>query len=154
MLATDTVNIAVPNAPQNAHGHTLFSATFDFTSQNVVLPSTVVYGIALNQLVTDCAPDITTCGNDPNPISSLNVLFPSNVASGSNVDSGDVLVGCLQADDAPSALSSNLGVCTGAPTGALTAFQGVPVSCLNGHGSDTDGPGADNIPAVELATVG
>lgn len=154
LLATLTETVSVPNAPANANGHTVFNATFDFSSQNVVLPSTVVYGITLNQLATDCAANTSDCGNDPNPIGSLNVLLSSNVSSGSNVYPGDIFLSSLQADAGSTALASNFGACPGAPTGVLTTFQGVPAGCPNGYGGDVDGLGIDNIPSVKFITVG
>ena len=154
LIATDTKTVAVPV------GKAVFNATFDFSSQNVALPSTIVYGITLNALATDCATTVADCGNDPNPIGSLNVDLNANVSAGSDVYPGDVFVKSLQADTSGTALGSNLGYCTGAPTGVLSTFQGVPVGCTTGYGSQTETPyiagglGIDEIPAVEFTTVG
>jgi hypothetical protein len=160
VLATDTENVNVPITPLNAHGRALFNATFDFSSQDVVLPSTVAYGIKLNQLATDCATTPADCGNNPNPIGSVNVLLSANVSAGSNVYPGYIFASSLQADVAGAALASDFGACPGAPTGVLTTFQGVPVGCSAGYGSDFESNavstylGVDTIPAVEFSTVG
>lgn len=155
VLATDTETVAVPAGSP----HTTFTATFHFSG--VVLPDTIVYGITLNELATDCSATPADCGNNPNPIGSLNVNLSANASSGSNVYPGYVYVSSLQADTTGTALASNLGACPDAPTGVLSTFQGVPVSCNNGYGSNfenvaphPDFLGTDTIPAVKLITVG
>lgn len=154
-LATMTESVSVPGLASP----TVFEAAFDFTGQAVVLPSVVVYGITLDQLATDCAADASTCGNDPNPIGSLNVALNANVSAGSDVYPGDVYVASSQADAAGTALASDLGACPGAPVGILSTFQGVPVGCANGYGAQTESPyipgglGIDTIPAVSFTTA-
>lgn len=145
LVATDNANIAVP---AGTTGPVAFNATFSFAFQHVVLPSTIVYGITLDQLITDCATTPGDCGNDPNPIGSLNVALSENVSAGTDVYPGDVYVSSLQADASSTALGSNLGYCTGAPAGVLSTFQGVPVMCPVGCGSNIDGLGVDSVPAV------
>ncbi len=78
---------------------------------------------------------------------------------GSNVYPGDIYVSSAQADVSGTALASDLGACPGAPTGVLASFQGVPVSCANGYGAQSESPyltgglGTDTIPAVSFTTV-
>jgi len=89
---------------------------------------------------------------------SASVLEPK-ADLGSNVYPGDIYVSSAQADVSGTALASDLGACTGAPTGVLSTFQSVPVSCASGSGNQaespyiTGGPGVDTIPAVEFTTV-
>jgi len=123
----------------------VFDATFSDFVGSSVLPDTVVYGITLNGL--------DNSGNDSAAVGSLNVALGENVSAGSDVYPGDVYVQSLQADSSTSALGSNLGYCTGAPTGVLSIFQGVPVSCARGYGGQADGLGVDEIPQVEFTTV-
>jgi hypothetical protein len=148
-LTSDTENIAVPSCPPaaatvhcTAGGHAVFDATFSNFKPAVVLPSTVVYGITLNQLITD-----GSTGNDSASVGSLNVDLSTeatNVTVGSDTNPGDIFVQSLQADAGVSALESNLGACSGAPAGVLSTFQAVPVQCSAGYGLTY------NIPAVEL----
>lgn len=151
LLASVTKSIAVP-AGSATWPHGVFNATFDVNSKHVVLPSTVVYGVTLN--------DLNNSGNDPAPVGSLNVALSPNVSSGTDVYPGDIFISSLQADAGGSALASNLGACTGAPTSVLSTFQGVPVSCANGYGGNAETVinsswlGVDNTPAVEFATHG
>lgn len=152
-------NVFVPDTGNAGNGITTFTATFNFAPQHLVLPGVVVYGITLDQLLTDCETTAADCGNDPNPIGSLNVALNANVSVGSDVYPGDIYVSSLQADVSKTALASNLGACPGAPAAVLSTFQGVPVGCPEGYGNQTESPyilgglGIDTIPAVEFSTI-
>jgi hypothetical protein len=158
-----TEMVSVPAAVSSSV-HTWFTATFDFSAQNLVLPNTIVYGITLNQLATDCAMTQADCGNDPNPVGSLNVALSPNVSAGTNVYPDAIYVSSPQANAGGSALESNFGGCSGTPMSALTTFQGIPVSCPSGYGGNVEGGGSgptpfflgtDTMPSVEFtATVG
>ncbi len=161
-LATLSQSVAVP-AASSASVHKWFTATFDFSSQHIVLPDTVVYGITFNQLVTDCSTTPADCGNDPNPVGSLNIALSPNVSSGTNAYPDAVYVSSRLANSGGSALESALGGCPGTPTGVLIAFQGIPVSCANGYAGNVEGGGSgptpyflgtDTMPSVEFTTVG
>jgi hypothetical protein len=152
-IATLQENVAVPNNDNAGGGVSTFNAVFNFAPRHVVLPGVVVYGITRNGLINDCATTSADCGNDPNPVGSLNVDLNSNVSVGSDVYPGDIYASSLQADFTGNALAVDLGACPGAPTGVLTPFQGVPVGCAGGYGSDIDGLGIDAIPAVEFSTI-
>ena len=161
-LASLSQSVSVPAAVVTTAGHASFTATFDFSSRDIVLPNTVVYGITLDQLATDCT-NTGDCGNDPNPVGSLNVALSPNVSSGTNVYPGAIYVSSrLAATD--SALSASLPGCPGTPTGVLTTFQGIPGCNAAGYGDQNvegggTGPtpdflGVDTTPSVKLTTVG
>ena len=153
-LTSDTENITVPAVPVDTAAVT-FNALFSNFSPSEVLPSTVVYGVTLNGLVADCASTPGDCGNDPDPVGSLNVNIvpePTDVTVGSDTNAGTLFVRSAQADISGTALGSNLGACTGAPTSPLTTFQEIPVSCAAGYGNMTPPSPAPSswVPAVEL----
>lgn len=151
-IATATQTVTVPPVPVNTAA-VPFNATFDFSSQNVTLPTTVVYGITLDQLVTDCTTTPADCGNDPNPVGSLNVGLstePTDVSVGLDANPGYIDVSSLQADVSGTALARNLGNCPGAPAGVLTNFQSVPVACAAGYSLQPAGGLPSLIPAVQI----
>jgi hypothetical protein len=125
------------------------NVSFDFSSQNLVLPNRVVYGISLPQLVA----------NDPTGLGSLNVSLASegyDVTAGSDVYPGDIFVD----SNAVSILDSDIGDCSGNNLVA-GAFEAVPVMCAGGYarytasgtGIESGGLWQNNIPAISLSTV-
>ncbi|MGD0439926.1 MAG: hypothetical protein ABSB52_04810 [Acidimicrobiales bacterium] len=160
-LTSDTATIAVPSCDvasadcidYDGTFIDMFNATFSSFIPAVVLPSTVVYGITLDALATDGGLVPPYCnvaggyGNDYCPVGSLNVNLstePTDVSVGSDTNPGNIFVSSAQADAGGSALESNLGGCSGSPSGVLSAFTEVPVDCADGYGT------TNNIPAVQL----
>jgi len=161
-------DITVPNNDNAGNGVSTFNVTFSFgftvPHATVVLPGTVVYGVQLLDLNSDCSTTPTECGNDLNPVGRLELALTPNVSAGSDVFPGDVYVQSLQADVSGTALAGTisqpeLGGCRGAPTDILSTFQGVPVDCAAGYASNVEAPnlpgglGVDSIPAVEFTTA-
>jgi hypothetical protein len=158
-LTSDTETITVPAVPVDTAA-VPFNATFSNFSPAVVLPSTVVYGVTLDALLpsedgTLVPPYCNVAGgygNDYCPVGSLNVNLsaePNNVTVGSDAVPGSWFVQSPMSDVSGSALGGQLGYCTGAPVGALTAFQQVPVDCAAGD-SLVGGGLPSLIPAVQL----
>jgi hypothetical protein len=151
LLTSDTKTVTVPAVPVNTAAVPFNVGFNDFTPAGVVLPSSIIYGITLDQLVTD-----GTTGNDSNPVGSLNVNLSTestDVSVGADTDPGNIFVSSAQADSG-SALASNLGDCPGAPSGVLTAFQEVPVDCTAGYSLNPSGGLPSLIPAVQINVSG
>jgi hypothetical protein len=134
LITSDTELINVPDVPDGQIA-TVFNATFNFSSQNAVLPDTIIFGITFNT----------------NPTNSLGVMQSPNVSAGSNVYPGDVYVAGTSRSD----LASNIGTCDGnnLPATGTVSFQGVPVMCSSGYLGNVDGLGIDSVPSVKLTTV-
>ncbi len=124
--------------------------TFDFSSQDLVLPAQVVYGISLPQL----AP------NDQTPLGSLNMDLSSegyDVTAGADVYPGHVFVQSSET----AILHTTMGNCPGDNLVA-GSFEGIPVMCPDGYARNTPSgegvqPGGlwmNNIPAISLSSVG
>jgi hypothetical protein len=125
------------------------SVSFDFSSQNLVLPGQVIYGISLPQLVP----------NDNGPLGALNADLASegyDLLAGSDVDPGHIFVQAKEIG----ILDTNIGTCPGNTLTANT-FEAVPVMCPSGYARNTpSGSGVqsgslwmNNIPAISLSTV-
>jgi hypothetical protein len=103
-------NTAWLDATTNTCNHGLLTPiTFNFSSQDFVLPSTLVYGIEFN--TADYGPIPT--GNESAPYNSLNVGLSTestNVTVGNDTEVGNVFVAGKQGDIAPGEVTcSNLG---------------------------------------------
>jgi hypothetical protein len=141
-----TTTVEVPIDPSTKFA---FNVTFDFSSQDLVLPDHVVYGISLPQL----AP------NDKTPLEALNMNLSSegyDVVAGSDVYPGKVFV---QANEV-AILDTVMGSCPGNNLTAGT-FEAIPVMCPSdyarntpsGEGVQSGGLWQNNIPAISLSTV-
>jgi hypothetical protein len=110
--------------------------TFNFSSQDFVLPSPLVYGIEFNTADYGLPPT----GNESAPYNSLNVGLstePTNVTVGSDTEPGNVFVAGEQGDIGPGEVTcSTLG----------SSFAQYPTAACgkNGFGSTW------NIPAVQF----
>jgi hypothetical protein len=161
-LTSDTATIAVPTCatPGTAcspTGHAKFDATFNNFNNSVVLPSTVVYGISLNALATDCTNSTANCGNDPNPIGSLNIALSNSNASGyaaqpsvgSDTNPLHWYIDSPQGGNGSSALATDIG---SAAAASLTASTFGPTGALVDPGAGT---GTADVPAVQFnAAIG
>ncbi len=117
------------------------NVSFDFSSLNANLPSTIIYGISYNTSTNEYSP----LGASSNrPVDSLNVALttePSNVSVGSDAHSGKIFLAQSAATG-----SSQIANCGGTLTAGL--FQEYTVGCANGLGS------VNNIPAVQINVAG
>ncbi len=152
-LATDTQTFNIPFRPSSNgcpsddtawydattatcnHG-LLTPVTFNFSSQDFVLPSTLVYGVEFN--TADYGPAPTHDGSAP--YNSLNVGLatePTNVTVGADTDPGHVFVAGTQGDIGP-------GEVTCSTLGSGFAKYSTAACGNNGLGSTW------NIPAVQF----
>jgi hypothetical protein len=126
-----------------------FPATFDFSAQNLVLPSTVVYSVSFDQLAADCVTTPSTCGNNPNPVGSLNVMLSYSVSSVSV--GADPMPGYVFVQSANlTALNSDIGTCN---TLTANVFEAAYVDCWDGSSSYWDHTPTNNwgdIPAAQF----
>ena len=109
---------------------------FDFTSKNVTLPSTVVYGISYD--TDNHGPN--PIGGTTSPTDSLNVAFTTestDVSVGSDANPGNIYV------NSASATNTNLFCSTVTPDVFMEASNG----CVSGS------PPTNDIPAVQFATA-
>ena len=152
LLTSDTENVAVPNCAVpgtvcSASGHAKFNATFSNFSPSVVLPSTVVYGIKLVDLVT----------NDLTPVGSLNVALstePINVSVGSDTNPGYLFV-----DENPAVSLTPAGqeiTCSALVSGFAQYPTAADPTTGCGETTQSVAPFANDnfIPAVELNVSG
>ncbi len=110
--------------------------TFDFSSKDIALPSTVVYGISYN--TDNYGPE--PIGGTTSPTDSLNVAFTtesSNVSAGADVNPGNIFV------NSASATNSNLFCGSAVPD----TFVEVPNGCVSGT------PPTNDIPAVQFTSA-
>jgi len=162
LLATDEQSFNIPAAPNGGYGSTYcttgagasdpfcgignFSITFNFASQDITLPGTVVYGIEYNdaqsagnsgvnvQMVSETGPDQISVGTDTSP----GYLFTDTAstagdngynASGNDVGPGEVT--CSTVNSTFSQYSTADGtnaslVSAGNPTGACGEAPYIP----------------------------
>ncbi len=141
-LTSDMENIAVPNCPSTdpavhctGSSHAVFHVTFNNFSPAVVLPSTVVYGMKLDNLVV----------NDLTPLGSLNVALSTE---STDVSVGfDAAPGTLFVDEAQYTAPSNAEItCQTLTTGFNQYSTAAGATCGMGN--------TYNIPAVELYVSG
>jgi hypothetical protein len=156
-IATDTQTFNIPYRPSsgtcpsdttawldattNTCNHGLLTPiTFNFSSQDFVLPSTLVYGIEFN--TTDYGTPKT---NVPGPYDSLNVGLstePTNVTVGQDTAPGNVFVAGTQGDIGPGEVTcSTLG-------GGFAQYPTASCSPTEGFGTTW------NIPAVQFNVSG
>ncbi len=111
--------------------------TFGFSSQSIVLPTSVVYGISYDTDHYGPQP----IGGSTSPTDSLNVAFTtesSDVSTGSDVNPGNIFV------NSASATNANLFCGSVIPDVFMKASNG----CVSGS------PPSNDIPAVQFATAG
>jgi len=121
-------------ADNTCHNGLASNITFDFSSQNIMLPSTVVYGISY----TDHYGPVPTAGSN-NPADSLNIAFTTasaNVSVGSDTIPGDIFINDGYANN------TNI-FCTTVTPGTFMAAND---DCAGVSGS----PPVNDIPAVQF----
>jgi hypothetical protein len=131
-----TDNTAWYDATTNACYHGLLvPITFNFSSQDFVLPSTFVYGIEFNTQNYGPAPT-----GEPGPYNSLNVALSTestNVTVGTDTESGTVFLAGTQGDLGP-------GEVTCSTLGSGFAQYSTAACGTNGLGTTS------NVPAVQF----
>ena len=155
LLATDTQTFTIPAAVagqgETPDGNETFTVTFDFATP-VALPDSVIYGIALPTLNSDCSSTPSDCGNDPNPVGSLNVnltIEPTEVSVGSDTNPGHVYVATTSANTAgPDGQIS----CTPVQNGFASYSTALGNGGNCGYNVATN-TGAEFVPTVELIGV-
>lgn len=158
LLATDTQNFSIPFRPSSSaacsggrymasDGHCYNgeadNISFNFSSQNIVLPSDVVYGIAYN---TDSNGYHPLAGSG-SPTDSLNVALttePTNVTVGSDTNPGNIFM----AQSATYTSSSEITCTTPLPAGKFQEYNVSSATDACGLGSTY------NIPAVQFNVGG
>lgn len=157
LIATDTQNFNIPYRPSSTaacggtgyvasdgqcyHG-VAYNISFNFSSQNIVLPSDVVYGIAYNTDHFGYSP----LGGSNSPADSLNVALttePTNVTVGSDTNPGNIFLA-----QGAGASSSEITCTTPLPAGVFQEYNVSTATNSCGLGSTY------NIPAVQFNVGG
>jgi len=148
LLATDEQSFNIPAAPNGGYGSTYctttgasdpycgignFSITFDFSSQHITLPASVVYGIQYN--------DASNAVNGGVNVQLANET--SNISVGSDTDTGNLF-----------AQTSGGNGDTGGPTGEVTCSTIIPGFTEYSTASTSACGEAPYIPAVEFDSNG
>jgi hypothetical protein len=153
-IATDTQTFNIPYRPSSAgctdttawydatdsacyHGLTV-PITFNFSSQDLTLPSTIVYGIEYS--TESYGPSVLGITGVNGPWNSLNVELstePTNVTVGSDTEPGNVFLAGTQGDLGPGEVTcSTLGA----------GFAQYPTAACGPNGLGT----TNNVPAVQF----
>ena len=116
--------------------------TFDFSSQDVILPSTVIYEISYDTNYNDHSVLASA------PVNSLNVGVSDDTGKPATTDvtvGSDAITGDFLASAEP------VSYCSGAPADALGAFQYDPYTapCSGGNAIDNPAPGQSGTWAVD-----
>jgi hypothetical protein len=150
-LTSDTETVTVPTdggygADTPTDGIAVFNWTFSGFSPAVTLPATVVYGISLDALNSDCASTPADCGNDPNDVGSLNVNLADETSSDLSVGA-DANPGNVWVEENPAIAGTGPGeeiTCGSLPT--PEAFAQVSTATCN-EGNDGLSP---YVPTIEI----
>lgn len=141
----------------SAYGVATFNIKFNNWPHLLALPRTVVYGISLDALNSDCQTTPADCGNDPNPIGSLNVDLSSSgtdISAGSDTLPGNVFASLGHPSDLACPLNGGSLPLTFPTSNQFGAMVSMFEWCGNssttyGYGQP-DPLGTNDIPAVQF----